>query len=505
MDLTDVTPAHPDGTGPAESNGAQPDDPLPDARAWRRQAEPRLEHRDIARLQATARQSRARIAQRLTGAGLVPGAGATAASAPDIDARRDLDAALELDVDTLQRIDELHDRRMRSASPRERQHATTVLAEALHRIVDGYQVRDPPPSRVVRGLRRADDGVRRAYARLTVFDDHTPVVAWWEPVSRWVLLVLAAISAVLLAGGHVVGAAAVVAMRVMLAALTAPPAPSASTWRRLIGYNPDWASSVCSHAGGRPLWAALTMGAALFGLMATVSRIAAREQGLRLPRLWLERAAKDLALTGAVVAAAITTSRGLGSASPLTLTAPAVVAAMGVIELIRTAYYARRRRHLLSRAATASGSGDLVPNAIVVSTGDAIVVNLRRSGLTSADLPGPSRRGWTAPAGDPRRRLRLISAKGPLGPTRARPGRAGRPTRSPRRPRASAAPGRVPGHARSRCRGSRSPSCPPSWPAPRPPPLARVDRGCWSARRGAAGCGPRARGRGSPAAPSARR
>jgi hypothetical protein len=402
MDLTDVTPAHPDGTGPAESNGVQPDDPLPDARAWRRQAEPRLEHRDIARLQATARQSRERIAQRLTGAGLVPGAGATAASAPDIDARRDLDAALELDVDTLQRIDELHDRRMRSASPRERQHATTVLAEALHRIVDGYQVGDPPPSRLVRGLRRADDGVRRAYARLTVFDDHTPVVASWEPVSRWVLLVLAAISAVLLAGGHVVGAAAVVAMRVILAALTAPPAPSASTWRRLIGYNPDWASSVCSHAGdalilaglaaglhagGRPLWAALTMGAALFGLMATVSRIAAREQGLRLPRLWIERAAKDLALTGAVLAAAITTSRGLGSASPLTLTAPVVVAAMGVIELIRTAYYARRRRRLLSRAATASSTGDLVPNAIVVSTGDAIVVNLRRSGSRTPIFP----------------------------------------------------------------------------------------------------------------------
>jgi hypothetical protein len=59
-----------------------------------------------------------------------------------------------------------------------------VLAEALHRIVDGYQVGDPPPSRLVRGLRRVADGVRRTYARLTVFREHTPVVAWWEPLSR---------------------------------------------------------------------------------------------------------------------------------------------------------------------------------------------------------------------------------------------------------------------------------------------------------------------------------
>jgi hypothetical protein len=418
MDLPHAITAHPDGTEAAESTGAQPDDPLPNAHAWRRQADPRLDAHDVVRLQAAARQSHDRIAQRLTAAGLVPDAGA-ATGVPDLDARRDLDAALEVDVDTLQRIDDLHARRMRSASPRERQHATTVLAEALHRIVDGYQVGDPPPSRLVRWLRRVDDRVRRAYARLTVFDDHTPVVAWWEPVSRWVLLVLAAAGAVLLAGGHVVAAAGLIGARVTLAAVTAPPAPSVSTWRRLIGYNPDWASSVCSHAadalilaglaaglhaGGRSAWATLTMAAALFGLLATVSRIAAREQGLRLPRLWIERAAKDLALTGAVVAAAITASRGLGSASPFTLVAPAVVGAMGIVELTRTAYYARRRRRLLSRAATADGTGDLVPNAIVVTTGDAIVVNLRRSGRR----PGvfPERREGVDP------RLRVVRGYG---------------------------------------------------------------------------------------------
>ncbi|HET6664774.1 MAG TPA: hypothetical protein VFG94_10970, partial [Acidimicrobiales bacterium] len=366
---------------------------------------------DIARLQEAARQSREGIARRLTAAGLAPGAsGAAASSVPDLDARRDLDAALEVDVETLERIDELHDRRMRSASPRERQHATTVLAEALHRIVDGYQVGDPPPNRLVRGLRRVDDDVRRAYARLTVFHDHTPAIVWWEPLSRWVLLALAVAAAVLLAGGHVVGAAAVVAVRVTLAAATAPPAPSASTWRRLIGYNPDWASSVCSHAGdalilaglaaglhagGRPLWAMLTMSAALFGLLATVSRIAAREQGLRLPRLWIERGARDIALTGAVLAAAITAGGTLGSASPLTLVAPAAVVALGVTELIRTAYYARRRRRLLTRASVASGGDDLVPNAIVVTTGDAIVVNLRRSGTRAPIFP--DRRGGGGP------------------------------------------------------------------------------------------------------------
>jgi hypothetical protein len=185
MDLPHATPAHADGTETAESTGAQPDDPLPDASAWRRQAEPRLDPRDVSRLRAAARQSGERIGQRRAGAGLVPEAGA-ATSVPDLDARRDLDAALEVDVDTLQRIDELHARRMRSTSPRERQHATTVLAEALHRIVDGYQVGDPPPSRFVRWLRRVDDRVCRAYARLTVFDDHTPVSAWWEPApSCW--------------------------------------------------------------------------------------------------------------------------------------------------------------------------------------------------------------------------------------------------------------------------------------------------------------------------------
>lgn len=419
MDPTHAShaPPHDASTG-TPPDGPRPDDPLPDADEWRRVADMRLHRSDIARLQAAARNSRDRVARRLATAGLHPDAGDSGPGVPDLDTRRDLDAAIDVDVETLERIDRLHDRRRRSASPRERQHATTVLAEALHRIVGGYQVGDPPPSRLVRGLRRVDDGVQRAYASVTVFRDQTPVVDWWAPVSRWVLVLLAGVGALLLASGQPVGAAAVVVIRVALAAFTAPPVPSASTWRRLIDYNPDWASSVCHHAGdalilaglaaglhggGRPLWATLTMGAALFGLLATMSRVAAREQGLRLPELWIARAVKDIGLTGAVLAGALTAGPGLGPTAAVALVAPTAVAALGVIELVRTAYYTRRRRRLLSRASD-TGGDDLVPNAIVVTTGDGIVVNLCHTG----DRP----RIFPAGTGDGERRLRAVPATG---------------------------------------------------------------------------------------------
>lgn len=385
----------------AAPDGAPSDDPLPEADpcgmsraglvalpgAWARDTDTRLGPTTISRLQDEARESRERIDRRLATAGLLPGT----APVPELDARRLLDDAIDDDVETLERIDELHRRRRGSASPRERQRATTVLAEVLHRIVDGYGFADPPPSRVVRGLRRVDQAVGRGYTRLTVFHDQSPVADWWELTARWVLLGMAAASAALMAVGQLGAAAALVVGRVALAAVTAPPAPTASSWRRLIRYNPDWASAVCGHAGdafvlsgiaiglhldGQSGWAAATMVAALFGLLATTSRIASREQGLRMPRLWIERIAKDLALTGAALAAALASPRGLGEALPLTLVAPAVVTVVGVTELARTGYYARRRRHLLSRASVADG---LVPNAIVVTTSDAIVVNLRRS------------------------------------------------------------------------------------------------------------------------------
>jgi hypothetical protein len=48
-----------------------------------------------------------------------------------------------------------------------------------------------------------------------------------------------------------------------------------------------------------------------------------------------------------------------------------------------------------SGAATANGAGDLVPNAIVVTTGDAIVVNLRRAGSRAPIFPDP--RGAAGP------------------------------------------------------------------------------------------------------------
>jgi hypothetical protein len=69
----------------------------------------------------------------------------------------------------------------------------------------------------------------------------------------------------------------------------------------------------------------------------------------------------------------------------------------------RTAYYTRRRWRLLSRASD-TGGDDLVPNAIVVTTGDGIVVNLCHTG----DRP----RIFPAGRGDRERRLRAVPATG---------------------------------------------------------------------------------------------
>ncbi|HKX71959.1 MAG TPA: hypothetical protein VJM75_12050 [Acidimicrobiales bacterium] len=354
--------------------------------AWTRDTDTRLDPATIARLQEEARESRERIDRRLATAGLFGGT----APVPELDARRLLDDAIDGDIETLERIDELHDRR-RSASPRERQQATTVLAEALHRIVDGYKVGQPPASRLVRAMRSLEDGTGRLYSRLTVFREWSPRADWWEERGRWVLLGLATSAAVLVGLGHVTAGAAVVVTRTLAATITAAPRPPATTWRRLVGFSPDLASSLCRHTGdtlilggiasglyldGRPVWAALTVGAAVLGLLGTTSRLAASCQGLRMPQMWLERAAKDVAFSGALMAAALVASARVHDPFPLLVAAPMIVAAVGITEMIRDAYYGRRRRNDLSRASTVDG---LVPNAIVVNTGDAIVVNLCRS------------------------------------------------------------------------------------------------------------------------------
>jgi hypothetical protein len=395
MDMPHANPAPSGRPELAESKDTQPDDPIPDATAWRRYADPKLDTHDISRLQEAARQSGERITQRLTSAGLVPSG---SSGVPDLDARRDVDAALDIDADTLERIDELHDRR-RSASPRERQRATTVLAEALHRIVDGYAVGRPPDNRLVRAMRRVEVATARVYARLTVFQEWSPRADWWESRGRWLLFALATAGALLVALGHVGAAAAIVISRTLIAATTAEPQKPPSTWRQFVGVNPDLGSSVCRYAGDalllggmaiglqlhdRPVWAAVTVGAALLGLLATTSRLVASCQGLRMPQLWIERATKDLAFSGALLAAVLVGRGGIDGVVPVQALAAVAVGASGVGELIRDAYYGRRRRQLLTSASVADRS---VPNAIVVTTSDAIVVNLCRQGPRAPIFP----------------------------------------------------------------------------------------------------------------------
>jgi hypothetical protein len=76
------------------------------------------------------------------------------------------------------------------------------------------------------------------------------------------------------------------------------------------------------------------------------------------------------------------------------------VGATGVAELIRDAYYGRRRRQRLTSASAADRS---VPNAIVVTTGDAIMVNLCRPGPRTPIFPDRSEGGP---------QLRIVRASG---------------------------------------------------------------------------------------------
>src|SRR5690606_16245160 len=89
--------------------------------------------------------------------------------------------------------------------------------------------------------------------------------------------------------------------------------------RRLLGYDPGWASCVCTHLGdaaiivglgvglhlgGHTGWGVATVFAALFRLIATMLRVASGQHGFRMPRLWLDRAATAVVLPAATIAAA---------------------------------------------------------------------------------------------------------------------------------------------------------------------------------------------------------
>jgi hypothetical protein len=411
------------------------DDPLPDDDpGCARDLDTGLEEATIARLRVQARRTRPRIERRLADAGFLPAASAARAGDDgqrDLDWRRDLDGRLDEHVAFLEQIDALHDRRLRSPSPRERQAATRALAEAMYRIVDGYWVDDGPPHRPVQAVRRLDDAVGRAYARLAVAWARP---AWatrtWARTGRWVRLALAGAAALALAQGLLAWGAVAVVVRAVLSLAFVVTGPPESPRRRLLGYNAQWASCVCTHIGdaavlaasglalhaaGRPAWGALTGFAALFGLTATMTRVAASSQGFRLPRMYLDRLAKAVALPVAAVGAAVSAPTGVAEGVPAALAAVVVVIAVALSDLVRIVYWAVRRRRLFRRVGAAGGG--LVPDVIVARTSDALVMNITRAEPRATVFDG-------RPDGAGERYLRAVGDA----PTPARRGRADRRT-----------------------------------------------------------------------------
>jgi hypothetical protein len=403
----DAVPARPDGGCAVASHPdgvccgvADPDagDAMPTF-----DVDTRLDRVTAARLRDQARRTRHRVERRLADAGHLPvtdhraglpGSEVEAARPDNVDERRDLGGRLDENVAFFEHIDALHERRLHSPSPRERQVATRALAEALHRVVAGYRVDDEPPHRPVMAARRADEWLGRAYARLAGRGPHRQAATrWWSRDGRWVRLGLAVVACVLLSENHLVAAALAVTARSALSVALYAPAPPVGPRRRLLGYDPQWASCVCTHLGdaaivtglglglhlgGHTEWGVATVFAALFGLIATMIRMASGHHGFRMPRLWIDRAVTTVVLPTAVVAAAVVAPQGPGTVRgvPVAASVAVVVSAIGVVEICRTFYFALCRRRLFRRAAAAEGG--LVPDAIVAHTADGIVVNLSR-------------------------------------------------------------------------------------------------------------------------------
>lgn len=367
--------------------------------------DPTLDRATAARLRDEARRSRPRIERRLAEAGhlLPPGddrgvVADPAVRAPtpvSVDQVRDLGGRLDENIAFFEHIDALHERRLHSPSPRERQVATRALAEALHRVVAGYQVDADPPHRWVLGARRLDEGLGRLYVRASARGPRRQGASrWWAHDGRWVRLALALVACVLLSGNLMVPGALAVTARSVLSGALYVPAPPVSRRRRLLGYDPGWASCVCTHLGdaaiivglgvglhlgGHTAWGVATVCAALFRLIATMLRVASGQHGFRMPRLWLDRAVTALVLPAATVAAATIPPEGPGTVGgvPVAVAAVGTVVAIGVVEVARTVYFALCRRRLFRHAAAAEGG--LVPDAIVAHTADGIVVNLQRA------------------------------------------------------------------------------------------------------------------------------
>ena len=438
-----------DHTAAAVARGEPPDDPDPDATRTLLASDVGIDGAVAARLREESRRTRARIEHRLVTAGhlLEDGTVVPTGAPPDgsetVDAWRDLTDMLDHDVDLLEHIDALHERRLRSASPRERRAATRVLAEALHRIVDGYDVEIEPPHRPVMAARSADEWLGRMLGRAAVGGRRPQgSVNWWARNGRWTRLGLALTAALLLAVGAAVAAALVVAVRSALSVtLFAPEAPDGRPVR-VLGYDPAWAAFVCTHLGdaaivaglglglylaGHPAWGAVTAFAALFSLVASMLRIASGHHGFRLPRLWLDRAITTAALTAATAGAALADPGGPGVVRgiPAAVVAVAAVVLVGVVEIGRTVYYAFRRRRLFRQVAAAETG--TVPDVLVARTGDGLVMNISRLDAHRRIVDHPSAR--SAPSAP---RLRVVgewpdvadsSGAGAVRP--ARRGRAG--------------------------------------------------------------------------------
>ena len=390
------------------ATGEPPDDP--DVARAALAADVGLDAAAATRLRHESSATRARVEQRLVTAGHLREDGAlpvppdAAERHPcvvtDVDAWRELDDLLDEHVDLVERIDALHDRRLRSGSPRERQAATRVLAEALHRIIEGYDVEIERPKGAVATAGSADEWVGRHLGRLAGTRRPRAALRWWAAYGRWVRLGAALVAAVLLCAGAFVAAAVVVALRSSLSAVLFDPKLPDGRPNRVLGYDPAWAACVCTHLGdasivvglgvglhaaGHPGWGAAAAFGGLFSLLATMLRVASGHHGFRLGRLWLDRLAVTSALVVVTAAAATGGPEGPG-AVPMGV-ALAALMAVGVVEIARTVYWAFRRRRLF-RQDPPVDTGP-VSDVLVARTGDAVVMNIPRRG-PRARVVGPA-------------------------------------------------------------------------------------------------------------------
>lgn len=387
-----------------------------------------------ARLRDESCRTRRRVEGRLAAAGYLGGEGTACPTGqgadddlPDavdgLDARRDLGAVVDEHVDLLERIDALHERRLRSPSARERHASTRVLAEALHRIVEGYEVEVPRARGPVAVAERVDQWVGRALVRTAgALGRPRGALRWWARYGRWTRLGLGLVTAVLLASGAPEAAAVVVTVRSVAATVLFSPDLPDGRPGRVLGYDPAWAACVCTHLGdaavvagvglglhlgGHSAWGAGAAFVALFSLVATVLRVASGHHGFRLGRLWTDRVVVTGALTAAPAGLAMSGAGrpGVVGPVPLTVAAVAAVAVVGVGEIVRTVYWGFRRRRLFRHGP--ADSADAVPHVVVARSGDALVMNISRRRWPRARVldqvpdPGPG-------SGEDGGRLRLV-------------------------------------------------------------------------------------------------